>query len=138
MGRFTRGTGKAARRHRRGRTLGSVSRARGRPDDAGHVFWCSEAIGRSVAEDATAFVTQTTVLDLSASEELCAEPGALEQVRRAYARLAPGDRLEVHSPIAEHAFAVRAWSRKNGVSVIVDEPSEGFRRLVLEAPAANG
>jgi len=83
-------------------------------------------------------VTQTTVLDLSASEELCAEPGALEQVRRAYARLAPGDRLEVHSPIAEHAFAVRAWSRKNGVNVIVDEPSEGFRRLVLEAPAANG
>ncbi len=83
-------------------------------------------------------MTQTTVLDLSASEELCTEPGALQQVRKAYALLGPGDRLEVHSPVAEHAFAVRAWSRKNGVSIIVDEPSDGFRRLVLEAPAASG
>jgi hypothetical protein len=44
----------------------------------------------------------------------------------------------VRSPIVEHAFAVRAWSRKNGVTVVVDEPSAGFRRLVLEAPAAGG
>ena len=79
-----------------------------------------------------------TVIDLSSAEELCTEPGALERVRRAYARLEPGDRLEVRSPIAEHAFAVRAWSRKNGVDVIVDEPSDGFRRLILAAPAANG
>ncbi len=83
-------------------------------------------------------MTETTTLDLGASEELCSEPGALERVRRAYARLEPGGRLEVRSPIAEHAFAVRAWSRKNGVNVIIDEPSEGFRRLVLEAPAADG
>jgi TusA-related sulfurtransferase len=79
---------------------------------------------------------ESTVLDLSGSEELCTEPGALERVRRAYARLEPGGRLEVRSPVAEHAFAVRAWSRKNGVSVVVDEPADGFRRLVLAAPAA--
>ena len=80
---------------------------------------------------------ETTVLDLSRGEDLCSDPGALEQVRRAYAQLAPGGRLEVRSPIAEHAFAVRAWSRKNGVTVLVDEPTAGFRRLVLEAPAAS-
>jgi TusA-related sulfurtransferase len=78
------------------------------------------------------------VLDLSGAEDLCTEPGALERVRKAYARLEPGGRLEVRSPVADHAFAVRAWSRKNGVTVIADEPSEGFRRLVLEAPAASG
>jgi TusA-related sulfurtransferase len=77
-----------------------------------------------------------TVLDLSGAEDLCTEPGALERVRKAYARLEPGQRLEVRSPVAEHAFAVRAWSRKNGVNVVVDEPSDGYRRLVLEAPAA--
>jgi TusA-related sulfurtransferase len=83
-------------------------------------------------------MAETTVLDLSGAEDLCTEPGALERVRKAYARLEPGGRLEVRSPVAEHAFAVRAWSRKNGVTVIADEPSEGFRRLVLEAPAAIG
>jgi hypothetical protein len=83
-------------------------------------------------------VAESTVLDLSGAEELCTEPGALDRVRRAYARLEPGGRLEVRSPVAEHAFLVRAWSRKNGVQVIVDEPSDGFRRLVLEAPAATG
>lgn len=81
---------------------------------------------------------EATVIDLSGSEELCTEPGALERVRRAYAGLEPGGRLEVRSPIAEHAFAVRAWSRKNGVTVIVDEQSDGYRRLVLAAPAATG
>jgi len=83
-------------------------------------------------------MTDSTVLDLTGSEELCTEPGALERVRKACARLEPGGRLEVRSPVTEHAFAVRAWSRKNGVNVVVDEPSEGFRRLVLEAPAASG
>jgi len=78
------------------------------------------------------------VIDLSGSEELCTEPGALERVRKAYARLEPGGRLEVRSPIAEHAFAVRAWSRKNGVNLIADEPSDGYRRLILEAPAGAG
>jgi TusA-related sulfurtransferase len=83
-------------------------------------------------------VPESTVLDLSGAEDLCTEPGALDRVRRAYARLEPGGRLEVRSPVAEHAFLVRAWSRKNGVQVIVDEPSDGFRRLVLDGPAATG
>jgi TusA-related sulfurtransferase len=83
-------------------------------------------------------MSETTVLDLSGSEELCSEPGALERVRKAYARLEPGGRLEVRSPIAEHAFAVRAWSRKNGVDLVIDEPSDRYRRLVLVAPPANG
>jgi TusA-related sulfurtransferase len=76
------------------------------------------------------------VLDLSGAEELCSEPGALERVRKAYATLEPGGRLEVRATITEHAFAVRAWSRKKGVSLVVDEPVDGYRRLVLEAPAA--
>ena len=80
--------------------------------------------------------TAPTVLDLSRTEELCSEPGALDRVRRAYAKLEPGGQLEVRSPITEHAFAVRAWSRKNGLSLVVDEPADGYRRLVLEAPAA--
>ena len=83
-------------------------------------------------------MADTTVIDLSGSEELCTEPGPLERVRKAYARLEPGAQLEVRSPIAEHAFAVRAWSRKNGVTVVVDEPSDGYRHLVLAAPAATG
>ena len=33
--------------------------------------------------------SQATVLDLSASEELCTDPLPLEQVRRAYATLPP-------------------------------------------------
>jgi TusA-related sulfurtransferase len=77
-----------------------------------------------------------TVLDLSGAEDLCTEPGALERVRKAYAKLEPGAQLEVRSPVTEHAFAIRAWSRKNGVSVAVDEPGDGYRRLVLEAPTA--
>lgn len=77
-----------------------------------------------------------TVLDLSGAEELCSEPGALDRVRRAYAGLGSGERLEVRSPVAEHAFAVRAWTRKNGIALVADEEAEGYRRLVLEAPAA--
>jgi len=79
----------------------------------------------------------TRSLDLSAAEELCSEPGALERVRRAYANLEPGGRLEVRSSVAEHAFAVRAWARKSGVSVVEDGiDSGGALRLVLEAAQA--
>jgi len=77
-----------------------------------------------------------TVLDLSGAEDLCTEPCALERVRKAYAKLEPRGQLEVRSPVTEHAFAIRAWSRKNGVSVVADEPGDGYRRLVLEAPTA--
>lgn len=95
-----------------------------------------EAASRTAEAATHAMSTELAVLDLSAADLLCSEPGPLERVRRAYAKLEPGGRLEVRSPITEHAFAVRAWSRKNGVLVVVDEVSEGYRRLVLEAPAA--
>jgi TusA-related sulfurtransferase len=75
---------------------------------------------------------QATVVDLSSSEDLCTDPLPLEQVRRAYAKLAPGDRLEVRSPVTEHAFAVRAWSRKYGVTLLTDERIDGINHLVLE------
>ena len=71
------------------------------------------------------------VLDLSGAEELCSEPAPLERVKRAFAALDAGTRLEVRTPIAEHAFAVRAWSRKAGVSIIEDERTGGVTRLVL-------
>jgi TusA-related sulfurtransferase len=95
-----------------------------------------------VADDAVAtdkrsvVTTPAVVLDLSGTEDLCTEPGALDRVRTAYAQLEPGGQLEVRSTVTEHAFTVRAWSRKNGVSVVVDEAADGYRRLVLEAPSA--
>jgi hypothetical protein len=73
-------------------------------------------------------------IDLSTAEELCTEPGALERVRRAFARLGPGDRLEVRATVAEHAFAVRTWARKSAVHIVADGPGEdGATLLVLEA-----
>jgi hypothetical protein len=80
--------------------------------------------------------TPLVVLDLSGAEDLCTQPGALDRVRTAYAELEPGGQLEVRSTITEHAFTVRAWSRKNGVSMVADEAADGYRRLVLEAPSA--
>jgi TusA-related sulfurtransferase len=71
------------------------------------------------------------VLDLSGAEELCSEPPPLERVKRALADLAPGALLEVRSPIADHAFTVRAWSRKNGVTVVSDKRDGVMHRLVL-------
>lgn len=73
----------------------------------------------------------TTVLDLSGAEELCSDPAPLERVRRRLAQLEPGARLEVRTPVAEHAFAVRAWSRKTGVTVLSDERSADGFTLVL-------
>ena len=87
--------------------------------------------------DGPAVTATPVVLDLSGAEDLCTEPGALERVRKACAKLEPGEQLEVRSTVTEHAFAVRAWSRKNGVSVVADETVDGYRRLVLEAPSAN-
>lgn len=81
----------------------------------------------------------TAVLDLSGAEELCSEPAPLERVRRRVAQLDPGGRLEVRTPVAEHAFAVRAWSRKHGVAVVSDERTPDGFRLVLEPhPEAAG
>ena len=75
------------------------------------------------------------VLDLSGAEDLCGEPAPLERVRRAYAELQPGQRMEVRTPIAEHAFAVRAWSRKASVMIVEDSKEDGVTRLVLERGA---
>jgi TusA-related sulfurtransferase len=75
------------------------------------------------------------VVDLSGAEELCSEPAPLERVRRAYAELPRGRRLEVHTPIAEHAFAVRAWSRKSGIVLLDDRRENGVHVLVLAPPA---
>jgi TusA-related sulfurtransferase len=72
------------------------------------------------------------VVDLSGAEELCSEPAPLERVRRAFASLTPGQRLEVRTPVAEHAFAVRAWSRQSGITVVEDSKADGATRLVLE------
>ena len=78
--------------------------------------------------------TRIHSIDLSGAEDLCTEPGALERVRRAYAALGPGERLDVRAPVAEHAFAVRAWARKNAIRVVEDGPGpDGATRLVLEA-----
>lgn len=80
----------------------------------------------------------TGVLDLSGAEELCSEPAPLERVRRRIADLDPGAQLEVRTPVAEHAFAVRAWSRKNSVRVVADERTADGFRLVLEPQRAAG
>ena len=73
------------------------------------------------------------VLDLNTAEQLCSEPSPLEQVRRALAAMAPGQRLEVRSRIADHAFSVRAWSRKQGVVLLRDDLESGEHVLLLVA-----
>jgi len=75
------------------------------------------------------------VLDLTGAEDLCTEPTPLARVQRAYADLEAGQRLEVRTPVAEHAFAVRAWSRKAGVELIEDAKDGGVNRLVLQRGA---
>ena len=78
--------------------------------------------------------TRIHSIDLSGAEDLCAEPGALERVRRAYAKLGQGERLEVRAPVGEHSFAVRAWARKNEIRIVEDgHGPDGAARLVLEA-----
>ena len=77
-----------------------------------------------------------TVVDLTDAEDLCMAPGALERVRRAFASLEPGEQLEVLSTVTEHAFAVRAWSRKHGAAVVSDDRENGVSRIILERGAA--
>ena len=74
------------------------------------------------------------MLDLSGAEELCSEPAPLERIRRAWRDLSAGGSLEVRTPIAEHAFAARAWARKQGITVVSDERVDGEFRLVLAGP----
>ena len=94
--------------------------------------------GRSGREGGSLNQAATAVLDLSGAEELCSEPPPLERVRRRLAQLDAGSRLEVRTPVAEHAFAVRAWSRKHGVAVVTDERTPGGFRIVLEPQAGGG
>jgi TusA-related sulfurtransferase len=70
----------------------------------------------------------TAVIDLAGAEQECGEP-ALERVRRGYAVLPPGEFIEVRTPIAEHAFAVRAWARRSGAE-LVDDLREGAETVV--------
>lgn len=80
----------------------------------------------------------TAVIDLSGAEELCSEPAPLERVRRRLAQLDAGARLEVRTPVAEHAFSIRAWSRKHGVAIVTDERTADGYRIVLEPQAGGG
>lgn len=73
------------------------------------------------------------VLDLGTSEQECGDP-ALERVRRAYAALVPGEVLEARSPIAEHAFAVRAWTRRVGAELVGDEHAGAVSVLRVRRP----
>ena len=79
---------------------------------------------------------ETRRLDLSDAEIECGD-SAMGRVRRAYGTLAAGERLEVVTGVAEHVFAVRAWSRRVG-GEILEESTEGrCIRLVLRRPAAS-
>lgn len=73
-------------------------------------------------------------LDLAQSEEECGD-NALGRVRRAVADLPPGALLEVSSPVREHAFAVRAWSAREGVDVVEDAREGVVSRIVLRRRA---
>ena len=73
-------------------------------------------------------------LDLAAAEEECGD-SAMGRVRRAYATLAPGQRLEVVTGVAEHLFGIRAWSRRVGGEVVEERREGGRTRLVLRRPA---
>jgi hypothetical protein len=74
-------------------------------------------------------------LDLARSEEECGD-NALGRVRRAVAGLAGGELLAVSSPVADHAFAVRAWSRREGIDIVEDQRVDGVTTLVLRRPAS--
>jgi TusA-related sulfurtransferase len=72
-------------------------------------------------------------LDLTGADEDCGD-SALGRVRHAYARLAPGDRLEVVTRVAEQAFGIHAWSRRVGGEVLEEDRAAGCFRLVLRRP----
>jgi TusA-related sulfurtransferase len=74
-------------------------------------------------------------LDLSDAEQDCGD-SALGRVRRAYATLAPGGRLEVVTGVGEHVFGIRAWSRRVGGEVVEESSERGLTRLVLRRPDA--
>ena len=73
-------------------------------------------------------------LDLTSAEEECGD-SALGRVRRAYATLEPGERLEVVTGVAEHVFGILAWSHRVGGEVLEESREGGRTRLVLRRPA---
>jgi TusA-related sulfurtransferase len=83
---------------------------------------------------AGAIPAPSVVLDLGAAEQECGDP-ALARVRSAYAALAPGAVLESRSPIAEHAFAVRAWARREGAELVGDERAGAQMVLRVRKPS---
>ncbi len=74
-------------------------------------------------------------LDLTSDDDDCGD-SALGRVRHAYANLAPGDRLEVLTRVAEQVFGIRAWSRRVGGEVVEEDRGAGCTRLVLRRPPA--
>jgi TusA-related sulfurtransferase len=74
------------------------------------------------------------VLDLAQSEQECGDP-ALGRVRRAYDTVGAGQVIEVRTPIAEHAFAVRAWARRAGAELIADQRDGGVAILRVRRPS---
>lgn len=76
----------------------------------------------------------TVVLDLGDAEQECGDP-ALARLRRAYGALAPGEVVETRSPIAEHAFAVRAWARREGAELVGDERVGAQTVLAVRKPS---
>jgi TusA-related sulfurtransferase len=69
------------------------------------------------------------VLDLSRAEEECGN-SALQVVQRELKGLEVGQVLEIHTTVAEQAFAVRAWARKTD-TVLLEDRTEGTRTCIL-------
>jgi hypothetical protein len=76
----------------------------------------------------------SVVVDLGEAEQECGDP-ALARIRRAYADLAPGEVVETRSPVAEHAFAVRAWARREGADVVADDRAGAQAVLRVRKPS---
>jgi TusA-related sulfurtransferase len=73
------------------------------------------------------------VLDLADAEQECGDP-ALGRVRRAYETLGAGQVIEVRTPIAEQAFAVRAWARRGGAELVADQRDSRVAILRVRRP----
>jgi hypothetical protein len=85
------------------------------------------------AAGAGSALAPAAVLDLADAEQECGDP-ALGRVRRGYDALAPGQVIEVRTPIAEQAFAVRVWARRAGAHLIGDHRASGGTVLRVRRP----
>lgn len=75
----------------------------------------------------------TAVLDLADAEQECGDP-ALARVRRAYETLRAGQVIEVRTPVAEQAFAVRVWTRREGAELVADQRDGSVAILRVRRP----